>query len=80
MTETLADLPPSAKYVYDVLERDGPLKRSELKERTNLAERTLSRALKTLETGGYIVKTREPGDLREVVADTATTRTYNLSQ
>jgi DNA-binding MarR family transcriptional regulator len=71
------DLPPSAKYVYDTLDRDGPLTRKELQERTGLPERTIDDALETLENCGFIVKTRDTGDLRQVVAETATARTYN---
>lgn len=74
------DLPPSAKYVYDVLDREGPLSREALQERTELPERTVDRALDTLHTGDFIIKTRDSGDLRQVVAKTADMPTYNPSR
>jgi DNA-binding MarR family transcriptional regulator len=52
----VADLPPSAGYVLDVIERDGPLSRQQLLEETYLAERSLDRALTTLETRDLIEK------------------------
>jgi transcriptional antiterminator len=43
------DLPPSAKFVAHVLQKDGPLRLSELRETTGLSERTVHNALDTLE-------------------------------
>lgn len=45
----LADLPPSAKLVHLVLERESPLTQSELVERTQLSARTVRSALRKLE-------------------------------
>jgi DNA-binding MarR family transcriptional regulator len=61
-------LPPSAKYVYSVVDEDGPLTRQQLLEATYLAESTLDRALETLETGHWIHKSRKSDDLTQVVA------------
>jgi len=71
------DLPPSAKYVYRVLEEEGPLSRQELQEATQLCESTLDTAADTLENCDYILRTRDTDDLRQVVLKTATMRTYN---
>lgn len=60
-------LPPSAKYVYEVLDRDGPLSRRDLQERTQLPERTVDRALDRLRNGDFIYTTRDSEDLRVVV-------------
>ncbi|WP_324757055.1 helix-turn-helix domain-containing protein [Haloarcula montana] len=76
----LDDLPPSAKYVYDVVDRDGPLSRQELQERTGLPETTLDDAVKTLENRDYLLRTRDSEDLRQVVMKTVTMRTYNPSR
>jgi DNA-binding MarR family transcriptional regulator len=59
------DLPPSAKYVLDVVERAGPIRRQELLEETSLAEPTLDRALTTLQNEGFILRTRKSTDLRQ---------------
>lgn len=69
--DDIDDLPPSAKYVLDVVERKGPIRRQELLNETDLPERTVDRALDRLHTGDYIVKTRESGDLRQILAKLA---------
>lgn len=68
-------LPPSAKYVHHVLVEDGPLLRQELQDQTGLPTRTLDRALDTLQNGDYITVTRDNGDLRQVVANVASSHT-----
>jgi DNA-binding transcriptional regulator GbsR (MarR family) len=45
----LADLPPSAKLVHLVLERESPLTQGELVEQTQLSARTVRSALRKLE-------------------------------
>jgi DNA-binding MarR family transcriptional regulator len=67
--DVLADLPPSAKYVYHVLEEedDDRLSRQDLLDRVHLNERTLDRALNHLQNVGYVDKTRDSDDLRQVV-------------
>ena len=45
----LSDLPPSAKLVHLVLERESPLTQSQLVERTQLSARTVRSALRKLE-------------------------------
>ena len=69
LDDELADLPPSAKYVYHVLdEADGDrVTRQELLERVALDERTVDRALERLQNVDYIDKTRDNKDLRQVV-------------
>ncbi|MFW6003582.1 MAG: ArsR family transcriptional regulator [Halanaeroarchaeum sp.] len=47
-TDSLADLPPSAKLVYKVLEYDAPLTQSQLRDRTRLTKRTTRHALSIL--------------------------------
>lgn len=65
------DLPPSARYVYYVLEQEGSKTRQQLLEELNLPERTLDRALETLQSGDLIAKTRDNTDSRQVVAKVA---------
>lgn len=74
------DLPPSAEYVYTLVERDGPLTRQQLLSETYLSEPTLDRALTRLQNEDFIDKTRNSSDLREVVIKTRAIRTYNPSR
>jgi DNA-binding MarR family transcriptional regulator len=60
-------LPPSAQYVYHVLEEDGPLPRQELLDRVELNERTLDRALDRLKERDNIAKKRDHTDLRRSI-------------
>jgi DNA-binding MarR family transcriptional regulator len=69
--DEIDDLPPSAKYVLDVVEREGSIRRQELINETDLPARTIDRALDRLHTGDHIVKTRESRDLRQIVAKVA---------
>lgn len=48
-TESLEDLPPSAKFVHFVLERESHLTQGELADRTQLSTRTVRDALRKLE-------------------------------
>lgn len=67
------DLPPSCRYVLDVLDRvDGECSRQELLEETELPPDTLDDALARLDETAKIAKTRDPGDLRQVVVKTTT--------
>ena len=47
--ETVADLPPSAKLVYKVLEYDGPMTQKGIVEESMLSARTVRYALERLE-------------------------------
>jgi DNA-binding MarR family transcriptional regulator len=66
------DLPPSAKYVLNVVEREGPIRRQELLAETALPERTLDDALDRLNSRDFLSVTRDTRDLRQVVAEMAT--------
>jgi len=70
------DLPPSAAYLLDTIEDEAPVTRQQLLTETYLCERTLTRALGTLQNGGYISLEANPDDLREVVATLAAEQTY----
>jgi len=52
--EELADLPPSAKLVYKVLEYDGPLTQKGIVEESMLSARTVRYALERLDEVGVI--------------------------
>jgi len=71
-----ADLPPSAAYLLDTIEDEAPVTRQQLLAETYLCERSLTRALRTLQNGGYITLEANPDDLREVVATLAVEQTY----
>lgn len=45
---TIADVPPSAKLVYKVLEYNGPLTQKDIVERSMLSQRTVRDALARL--------------------------------
>lgn len=65
--DTAEDLPPSCKYILDVLDREGELSRQELLARTGLPERTLDWALGTLKNHGHVFSARDNEDLRVVL-------------
>ncbi len=52
--EGLADLPPSAKLVYKVLEYDGPLTQKQIVQESMLSARTVRYALERLENIGIV--------------------------
>ncbi len=52
--ETIADLPPSAKLVYKVLEYNGPLTQKGIVEESMLSARTVRYALERLEEVGTV--------------------------
>ena len=52
--EELADLPPSAKLVFKVLEYDGPLTQKQIVEESMLSARTVRYALERLEGIGIV--------------------------
>ena len=52
--EGIADLPPSAKLVYKVLEYDGPLTQKGIVEESMLSARTVRYALERLDDVGVI--------------------------
>lgn len=68
--EDPGSLPYSCQCVLTVLAYEGPqLSRQALlqNDQLDITDRTLSRALDTLESGGYVTVARNPGDLRQVV-------------
>ncbi|MFB6179500.1 MAG: ArsR family transcriptional regulator [Halorientalis sp.] len=52
--ETIADLPPSAKLVFKVLEYNGPLTQKGIVEESMLSARTVRYALERLEDVGAV--------------------------
>ena len=52
--EAIADLPPSAKLVYKVLEYDGPLTQKGIVEESMLSARTVRYALERLDEVGVV--------------------------
>lgn len=52
--ETLADLPPSAKLVYKVLEYNGGMTQKQIVEESMLSARTVRYALERLEEIGVV--------------------------
>ena len=71
MSDTDSDgcshLPPSAQYVYYVLDEEGPLSRQQLLEELKLNKRTLDRALDRLQINDHVEKKRDHSDLRRVI-------------
>ncbi|NHJ41394.1 MAG: MarR family transcriptional regulator [Asgard group archaeon] len=60
----LRTLPPSANFVYYVLDRLGPLPRHRILDETNLPDRTLGYALETLLKKGLVIKILDKKDAR----------------
>jgi predicted transcriptional regulator len=52
--ESIADLPPSAKLVYKVLEYNGPLTQKGIVEESMLSARTVRYALERLDEVGVV--------------------------
>jgi predicted transcriptional regulator len=52
--ESIADLPPSAKLVFKVLEYDGPLTQKGIVEESMLSARTVRYALERLDEVGVV--------------------------
>ena len=69
MTESdegeIADLPPSAKLVYKVLEYDGPLTQKGIVEESMLSARTVRYALERLDEIGVITEDVYFADARQ---------------
>lgn len=63
--ERLADLPPSAKLIYWVLEREGPLTQAELIEQTLLPRRTVREATTKLRDADILEAEPCPPDARK---------------
>ena len=70
-SDSFEDLPPSAKLVYHIIEDERTVSRTALQKQASLPDRTLSRALTTLQNGGYITLARDPTDLRRIIAKLA---------
>ncbi|NHK31686.1 MAG: MarR family transcriptional regulator [Asgard group archaeon] len=60
----LRTLPPSANFVFYVLDRLGPLPRHRLLDETKLPDRTLGYALETLLKKGLVIKMLDQKDAR----------------
>jgi NAD+ kinase len=60
----LRDLPPSANFVFYVLDRLGPMPRYKLLNETRLPDRTLGFALEILLKKGLVSKTLDHKDAR----------------
>ena len=65
--EKLRELPPSAKFVAKMLERDGPLSQGGLAEETLLPDRTVRYALNRLEEEGLVASRYSFEDARKQV-------------
>lgn len=63
--EVLADLPPSAKLVYKVLEYNGPLTQKGIVEESMLSARTVRYALERLDEIGVITEDVYFADARQ---------------
>ncbi len=65
--ERLRELPPSAKFVAKMLERDGTLSQGDLVEETLLPDRTVRYALNRLEEEGLVTSRYSFEDARKQV-------------
>lgn len=65
MHPDVRDLPPSAKFIYDVLDREGELTQQEIAEETYLPERTVREALSRLEDADAVESRRNLADARQ---------------
>ncbi len=67
----LANAPPSARFLYKLLEYEGPLTPSEMARESGLTSRTVRSSLSTLTELGYVVKRTSLRDARTDVYDVA---------
>lgn len=76
-SETMADLPPSAKLVHLVLQENDRMTQSQVTEETQLAGRTVRDALGRLESAGLVTEEICLKDARKRVytADSGPSRT-----
>ena len=51
----LADLPPSCALVYRILDEDGPMRPTEIRDEGYMSDRTTYDALNQLENAGLVV-------------------------
>lgn len=67
----LADAAPSARFIYKLLEYEGPMTPSEIARSSGLTSRTVRSSLGTLTDLGYVVKRASLRDARTDVYDVA---------
>ncbi|PSG97225.1 hypothetical protein BRD56_06070 [Thermoplasmatales archaeon SW_10_69_26] len=67
----LADAPPSARFIYKLLEYEGPMTPSEIARQSGLTSRTVRSSLGKLTELGYVVKRASLRDARTEVYDVA---------
>jgi len=61
------DFPPAALFVFDKIESEGAMTRSELATETRLPTSTLDDAVRRLEDAGLVRRDRKPTDTRQAV-------------
>ena len=64
-------MPPSANFVFYVLQRHGPMPRYRLLSETNLPDRTLGHALELLLAKGLVIRMLDTKDARIRLYDIA---------
>jgi DNA-binding MarR family transcriptional regulator len=77
--QKLMDLPPSAKLVFWVIDREGPVTQKRIAEETLLPKRTVRYALGRLTEINVITEERNLTDARQTLYSTPTISTTNLS-
>lgn len=71
LSRSLDEAPPSAKFVFKLLEYEGPLTQKEIVRESALSARTVRNALAWLATHGFVGKAASLRDLRQEVYDLA---------
>lgn len=74
VNESLADLPPSAKLVFKVLQYDGPLTQKQIVEETMLSPRTVRYAIERLDDIGMVSERVYFADARQSLYELDTAR------
>lgn len=64
-TDSVADLAPSAKLVFEILERDGECTQQELAREAGLSQRTIRNAIRALEANGLVTSRINFRDTRQ---------------
>lgn len=75
--QKLAELPPSAKFVYYIIKMEGPLTQRAITEKSLLPPRTVRYALNRLEEGNIITKRVYLQDTRQRLYETDESKNVN---
>jgi DNA-binding MarR family transcriptional regulator len=75
----VAELAPSEKLVYMLIQENAPVTRSDLQSQTQLPDGTITHALRTLVEQNVVRRLRDPDDLRRRIYKPVTQEQVDLT-